>query len=72
MLMNAPDTAGVAGTGHSRGQSWQCLLCSYVYDEATGSPVHGIPPGTALDALDDDWSCPDCGAGREDFEPRDR
>ncbi|WP_372057677.1 MULTISPECIES: rubredoxin [Tistrella] len=72
MPMHAPETTVLVAPGHPQGKAWQCLLCSYVYDEAAGSPAHGIPPGTALDALDDDWSCPDCGAGREDFEPRDR
>ncbi|HAE48695.1 MAG: rubredoxin [Tistrella sp.] len=60
-----------AEAGATAGKAWKCLLCTYVYDEATGSPAHGIPPGTRLEDLDEDWSCPDCGAGREDFEPLD-
>jgi rubredoxin len=24
-----------------------CLICGWIYDEATGDPEHGIAPGTA-------------------------
>jgi len=48
---------------------YQCTLCSYVYDPAVGDPDNGIPPGTAFDDLPEDWVCPECGAGKEDFEP---
>jgi rubredoxin len=27
----------------------------------------GIPPGTEFDALPDDWLCPECGAGKDQF-----
>ncbi len=48
---------------------WVCLLCGHVYDPSVGDPDHGIPPGTPLQALPADWTCPDCGAGTSDFEP---
>jgi rubredoxin len=48
---------------------YRCLLCSYVYDPAVGDPDNGVPPGTAFDDLPDEWVCPDCGAGQEEFEP---
>lgn len=50
---------------------YSCDLCSYVYDPATGDPEHGIEPGTAFKDLPDDWTCPECGAGKEDFSPVD-
>ncbi len=31
----------------------------------------GIQPGTAFEDLPDDWVCPVCGAGKDDFEPED-
>jgi rubredoxin len=46
----------------------QCLLCDYEYDPEVGDPDHGIPPGTAWEDIPDDWVCPDCGAGKFDFE----
>ena len=45
-----------------------CLLCGWMYDEAQGSPEHGIPPGTPWDQVPADWNCPECGAGKEVFE----
>jgi rubredoxin-NAD+ reductase len=39
-----------------------------VYDEAKGWPDDGIPPGTKWEDVPEDWLCPDCGVGKEDFE----
>jgi len=47
---------------------WECVLCSYVYDPELGDPTQDIDPGTAFEDLPDDWTCPDCGASKEDFE----
>jgi len=46
-----------------------CTLCGYVYDPAEGDPDSGIAPGTAFEAIPDDWECPLCGVGKEKFEP---
>ena len=46
---------------------YECDLCGYVYDPATGDPDNGVVAGTAFEALPDDWVCPVCGAGKEDF-----
>ena len=46
-----------------------CSLCGYVYDEAEGSPETGVAPGTPFEQLPEDWACPLCGAGREEYEP---
>lgn len=45
-----------------------CLICGYVYDEELGDPDGGIPPGTRWEHVPEDWSCPDCGASKADFE----
>ena len=45
-----------------------CLICGFIYDEALGLPEEGIPPGTRFDDLPINWSCPECGARKEDFE----
>jgi rubredoxin len=47
---------------------WLCTLCGHIYDEALGDPEQGVPPGTRLQDLPEGWTCPDCGAAREDFE----
>ncbi len=46
-----------------------CTICGYVYDEATGIPNDGIPPGTRWTQLLDDWVCPLCGAAKSLFVP---
>jgi rubredoxin len=45
-----------------------CTVCGYVYDPAKGDPTQGINPGTAFESLPGDWICPECGAGKEQFE----
>lgn len=44
-----------------------CNLCGYVYDEAAGDPDNGIAPGTKWEDIPEDWTCPLCGAGKEEF-----
>jgi rubredoxin-NAD+ reductase len=39
-----------------------------VYDEKEGWPDDGIAPGTKWEDVPEDWLCPDCGVGKEDFE----
>jgi rubredoxin len=46
-----------------------CNLCDYVYDPEVGDLDSGIPAGTPFDDLPDDWYCPLCGVGKEDFSP---
>ena len=45
-----------------------CVQCGFEYDEVKGWPEDGIAPGTRWDDIPDDWSCPDCGAAKSDFE----
>ena len=48
---------------------WRCLACEYVYDPAVGDPDQGIEPGTPFEDLPDDWVCPWCGVGKDQFAP---
>jgi rubredoxin len=47
---------------------YECTLCGYVYDPAKGDPDNGVNPGIAFEDVPEDWVCPVCGAGKEDFE----
>ncbi|MGI5216544.1 rubredoxin [Nocardia sp. CA-290969] len=50
--------------------AYRCPVCEYIYDEATGDPHEGFPPGTPWSAVPDDWCCPDCAVREKiDFEP---
>lgn len=46
-----------------------CRGCYYVYEEATGLPEQGFPPGTSFAALPTTWRCPDCGTEKSTFRP---
>lgn len=52
----------------SQSRTWMCLICGWIYDEAAGDPEHGIAPGTAWADVSMNWTCPECGARKEDFE----
>ena len=45
-----------------------CALCGYEYDPRRGDEDNAIDPGTDFEDLGEDWVCPLCGAGKEDFE----
>jgi len=47
---------------------YRCKICGYIYDEDAGDPEVGIPPGTRWEDLPEDFTCPVCGASKEDFE----
>ena len=49
-------------------KKYRCLVCEYVYDPEKGDPDNGIDPGTAFKDLPDDWICPVCGVGNDQFE----
>ena len=63
--VTAADTLQVQGKPNAR--VMHCALCSAFYDESVGSPHDGIPAGTRWEDVPSTWTCPDCGAGKEDF-----
>lgn len=46
---------------------YECDVCGYIYDPEIGDPDSGVDAGTAFADLADDWVCPECGAGKDDF-----
>ncbi|HOO22370.1 MAG TPA: rubredoxin [Clostridia bacterium] len=44
-----------------------CGVCGYVFDEAVGEPDQGIAPGTKWEDVPEDFTCPVCGVGKEEF-----
>jgi rubredoxin len=48
---------------------YRCIPCGYIYDPEQGDPDGGIEPGTAFSEIPDDWVCPVCGVGKDQFEP---
>ena len=52
-------------------KKYVCKICGYVYNPARGDPANGVAPGTPFEKVPDNWVCPECGAGKNDFEPAD-
>ena len=44
-----------------------CDVCGWVYDEAFGDPDNGIAPGTKWEDLPEDFECPLCSVGKDQF-----
>ncbi len=49
-------------------KTYMCLICGWMYHEAGGLPEDGIEPGTRWDDVPINWTCPECGARKDDFE----
>lgn len=49
-------------------KTWLCEICGYIYSEEAGDKEHGLAPGTRWEDVPDDWECPECNAGKSDFE----
>jgi|TARA_B100000768_G_scaffold172883_1_gene181565 rubredoxin len=48
-------------------RKYECTVCFHIYDEALGDPDEGFAPGTLWENIPDDWVCPVCSVGKEDF-----
>ena len=44
-----------------------CDVCGYVYDPEIGDPDNGVDAGTAWEDVPEDWVCPLCGVGKDEF-----
>ena len=46
-----------------------CVPCGYVYNPMEGDLENGIKPGTTFEELPENWVCPICFVGKDEFEP---
>lgn len=49
-------------------KKYVCTVCGYVYDEEKGEPDMGIAPGTKWEDVPEDFTCPLCSVGKDQFE----
>ena len=49
-------------------KKYRCLVCGYVYDPTEGDDTQDIPAETPFEDLPEDWTCPSCGATKDQFE----
>ena len=48
-------------------KKYVCGVCGHIYDEAEGDEESGIAPGTLWEDVPDDWHCPECGVGKDEY-----
>lgn len=50
---------------------WKSIYVMFVVGNTTRqlAPENGIEPGTAFEDLPEDWVCPLCGVGKDQFSP---
>lgn len=48
-------------------KKYVCDVCGWIYEEALGDPENGFAPGTKFEDLPDDFVCPLCGVGKDEF-----
>jgi rubredoxin len=46
-----------------------CGICGYIYDPAEGDPDAGVAEGVPFEQLPEEWVCPICSAGKDEFAP---
>ena len=44
-----------------------CDVCGYIYDPAEGDPDNGVAARTSFEDIPEDWLCPLCGVGKDQF-----
>jgi len=49
-------------------RKYKCKICGYIYNPEDGDASAGIEPGIDFNDLPSDYSCPVCGAGKEEYE----
>ena len=64
----APASVPQKSKGGKKMDKYICTICDYVYEPELGDPENGVAPDTSFENLPEDWVCPVCGAGKEEFE----
>ena len=49
-------------------KKYVCLACGYIYDPELGDPDSNVDAGTTWENVPEDWVCPLCGVGKDQFE----
>jgi len=55
--------------GKKKTGRYVCNICGWIYDPEIGDPQGNIPAGVPFEKLPDDWLCPVCNAGKDQFSP---
>lgn len=72
--LHSPEKYGIIKSVriHRKGgpvMKYVCSVCGYIYDPEVGEPDSGVAAGTAWEDVPDDFVCPLCGVGKDEFAP---
>ena len=48
-------------------KKYRCIVCDWIYDPEVGDPEGGIAPGTKWEDIPEDFECPLCMVGKDQF-----
>jgi len=48
---------------------YQCDVCSWIYEKQAGAPEQNVAPGTDWADVPEDFACPLCSVGKDQFSP---
>jgi len=48
-------------------QQYKCNICGYIYNPIDGDEFNNINAGVQFESISADWTCPICGASKNDF-----
>ncbi len=69
LLMENSQIILTTSTGEDKKmKKYVCLVCGYEYDPEEGDPDNGVAAGTPWEDVPEDWTCPICDAGKDEFE----
>lgn len=52
-------------------QKYVCDACGWIYDPEIGAPEYDLEAGVSFEDLPEDFECPLCGVGKDEFSPID-
>jgi len=61
------NTIILTDTKEERIMKYVCDVCGWEYDEEQGCPESGIAPGTKWEDVPEDFECPLCQVGKDQF-----
>ncbi|MGF1870477.1 anaerobic nitric oxide reductase flavorubredoxin [Photobacterium indicum] len=62
-------TSAATSSSADQKQKQICTVCQWIYDPELGEPNQGVEPKTAWEEVPDSFLCPECGIGKQVFEP---